>query len=264
MKRRGTGWGHIVEVVLAFGLGAALAPEAVRAAPVADRPTPEVRQAALAARDRVQSQIHRPDTFGIVDFGIPSFQPRFFILAAQTSAVTAAYLVCHGHGSDPDDEVNHPHPHPLPRRFSNEDCSHASCLGAFVTGAPYDGQHGSSLHLEGLDLTNDRAACRDIVIHGADYVRAELAKTHTPMGRSFGCFAVPFADRDAVINTLRDGVFFTPALAARPRPHGQWGRATDIASRDLQRLCSVGSPQVGRLDDVWQPPHPGQVLVAHE
>ncbi len=61
--------------------------------------------------------------------------------------------------------------------------------------------HGLSLKLEGLDATNDKAAKRMIVIHGAGY---ESEKSGT-VGRSLGCFALDPNLVRGVIEQIRGG-----------------------------------------------------------
>jgi hypothetical protein len=54
---------------------------------------------------------------------------------------------------------------------SNDPGSKQSSLGLFATAEIYDGQHGRSLRLYGLEPgINDNALARALVIHGADYV----------------------------------------------------------------------------------------------
>ena len=93
-----------------------------------------------------------------------------------------SFLVAHGRGSDP------AHTGWL-QRFSNLPGSEATSSGAFLTGDIYDGAHGHSRRLEGLDAENDQALARGIVVHGAWYVSPELA-ARGAIGRSQGCFAL--------------------------------------------------------------------------
>jgi hypothetical protein len=92
-------------------------------------------------------------------------------------------------------------------RFGNEAGSLRSSLGAFLTGEPYEGMHGHSLRLEGLEPgLNDRAEQRRIVIHPADYVsRAFRLRSGGWLGRSFGCPALDPAVAPRVIERIRSG-----------------------------------------------------------
>ncbi len=187
---------------LAGGLAITLAPAVGRSLPIPEAPREAVVTAALAAFNQERSRLRQRDLFGLVDFSLPSYQPRFFIISADGGQILRSTLVAHGRGSDPSVV-----PSPTPTRFSNEPGSEASCLGAFVTGARYVGRHGPSLRIRGLDPTNDNAERRDIVIHSAPYVDESRARAEIPVGWSQGCFAVPGADRDEIVYLMREGAF---------------------------------------------------------
>ena len=90
--------------------------------------------------------------------------------------------------------------------FSNTNSSHQSSLGFYVTGTTYNGIHGTSLRLFGMDEGyNDAAFDRDIVVHGADYVSEKFIKEREYLGRSWGCPAVPSNLSLPIINTIKDG-----------------------------------------------------------
>ena len=76
-------------------------------------------------------------------------------------------------------------------RFSNKANTHASSLGTYVTSSTYDGKHGYSERLIGLQPgVNSNAMSRDIVIHAAPYMTNQFITAHDRGGRSWGCFAV--------------------------------------------------------------------------
>ena len=75
-----------------------------------------------------------------------------------------------------------------------------------MTGKTYTGVHGLSLEISGLEKgINDKALARRIVIHGAEYVSDNFIESNPFIGRSYGCPAVPAADRDIIINTIKEG-----------------------------------------------------------
>ncbi len=187
---------------LTIGLAASLAPAIVRAAAAEAQPDPTVLAAAVAAFNRRRPWLRAKDLFGLVDFSLPSYAPRMFIVAADDPRILRASLVAHGRGSDPA-----PAPSPRPTRFSNAKGSEASCLGAFVTGRQYVGRHGPSLRIQGMDPTNSNAEMREIVIHSARYVDPTRASFGIPVGWSQGCFAVPEPERDQIVHLLHDGAF---------------------------------------------------------
>ena len=187
---------------LAVGVAAALAPAMARTSVLDALPDPAVLDAALQAFEQRRGWLRTTDLFGVVDFSVPSYEPRMFIVLAQDQSILRSTLVAHGKGSDPA-----PEPSAIPTFFSNAEGSEASCLGAFVTGRRYLGRHGPSLRILGLDPTNNNAEAREIVIHSAAYVDPERARSGIPVGWSEGCFAVPEPDRDEVVHLLRDGAF---------------------------------------------------------
>lgn len=137
------------------------------------------------------------DRIGIVDFGVPSRTPRFHIVDLSNGR-SEALLVAHGRGSDPR------HSGWL-ERFSNEPGSAASSAGAYLTGAIYQGKHGDSRRLAGLDPQNSNAEARAIVIHGAWYVGTDIVRETGKLGRSEGCLAVATSDLDRVMARLGQG-----------------------------------------------------------
>jgi hypothetical protein len=137
---------------------------------------------ALEALDTHRDSITYRDFVAIADFSQPSRSPRFHLVNLADASVSS-HLVAHGRGSDP------LHTGWL-TRFSNAPGSNASSAGAYRTGAPYVGAHGHSIRLEGLNLTNDNALSRGIVVHSAWYVSDEVVGHFGMPGRSEGCFAV--------------------------------------------------------------------------
>jgi hypothetical protein len=150
------------------------------------------------------------DSVGIADFSLPSYEPRFFIIDMVAGKVRPFY-VAHGAGSD------HEHDGWL-KTFSNESGSLATSRGAYVTHTWYDGTHGTSMRLSGLDSDNSLAEDRAIVIHGAAYANPSMIAEWGKLGRSSGCFALPEANLMEVLARLGPGrLLFAdklPALAA--------------------------------------------------
>jgi len=143
------------------------------------------------------SRIAHDDMIGIVDFAAPSREPRFRIIERATGR-TLTMLVSHGRGSDPT------HSGWL-HSFSNEPGSKASSAGAYLTGEIYEGRHGRSRRLIGLDASNSNAETRGLVIHAADYVSPAMAASAGKIGRSEGCLAVAPGDRDKLLDMLGPG-----------------------------------------------------------
>ncbi len=113
----------------------------------------------------------------------------------KTQKVILQSLVAHGRNSGTE----------FATKFSNTNESFQSSLGFYVTGEEYQGKHGTSLRLDGMEVgINDNARNRAVVIHGADYVSEKLAKAQGYIGRSLGCPAVPYKVHKELIETIKD------------------------------------------------------------
>ncbi len=166
---------------------ASFLPGAARAAPL------DAHLLSIAQRElsRMESQIWVRDIVGLADFSLPSSEPRFFIVDMLTGAVNRFY-VTHGRGSDPEHDG-------WLKGFSNNYGSNATSRGAYLTRNYYEGKHGLSMRLSGLDDSNNNAESRAIVVHGADYANPDLIRTTGKLGRSEGCFAFP---RDRLVEVI--------------------------------------------------------------
>jgi hypothetical protein len=179
----------------AFALPAAARPPGLAsAAPMVD---PRLIDRALAALFRHHDRIWSRDVIAIADFSLPSSTPRFFLVDILRGTTTAL-LVAHGKGSDPD------HSGRL-QGFSDVVGSAATSEGAYLTGDPYEGIHGPSRRLLGLDPTNAHAEERAIVIHSAWYANPDMVGKQGRLGRSDGCFAFGEQDIAMVLATLGKG-----------------------------------------------------------
>lgn len=183
------------------GLSAVAArPLAPHGAPatMARRDLPPLIEEALAELDEHSARVARQDRIGVVDFSLPSSEPRFHIVEVATGRIERSYLVAHGSGSDPAGTG-------MVHSFSNRNGSNASSRGAYVTANRYSGKHGLSRRLIGLDPENNMALDRAIVIHGADYVDPALIESQGRIGRSQGCFAFERGEVEAVMELLGEG-----------------------------------------------------------
>lgn len=158
---------------------------------------PDLVTRTLGALARHEARIWSRDVVAIADFALPSSTPRLHLLDLLAGTVTTM-LVAHGKGSDPDHTG-------MLQSFSNLAGSAATSEGAYLTGEPYDGEHGASRRLIGLDPTNDAAEPRAIVIHSAWYVGPEILARQGVLGRSDGCFAVSPADIGMLLSRLGRG-----------------------------------------------------------
>lgn len=160
-------------------------------------------------------------TLTLIDYTRPSAARRLWVLDLERGQVQFHELVTHGRGSG----------QATSDRFSNVAGSKQSSLGLFRTAETYFGQHGYSLRLDGLEKgINDRARDRAIVIHGAEYATATVARRFGRLGRSWGCPAVDPAVHRALIDMVRGG---TAVFAYYPDP--DW-----LADSDYQR-CEMST-----------------------
>jgi hypothetical protein len=132
----------------------------------------------------------------IIDFSRPSTKERFFVIDLANKKILYRTLVAHGKNSG-ENTAN---------SFSNDSQSLKSCLGFFLTSETYNGKHGYSLSLDGLEPgINDNARARSIVVHGADYVSSTFAEQHGRLGRSWGCPALPVISSKEIIDHISNG-----------------------------------------------------------
>lgn len=149
---------------------------------------------------RLEKKLHdNPRYWAIVDFGQHSAKKRFYLFDTGSNTV-AQYYVAHGKGSDPDHNG-------VADAFSNVAGSNKSSLGIYRCGKPYDGDHGLSMRLDGLEDTNSNAKERAIVFHRAEYVSDEFIEKHGKIGRSEGCFVVENTVCDTLVDELKNGSF---------------------------------------------------------
>ena len=132
----------------------------------------------------------------ICDFSQSSRQKRFYIIDLAEMKLLVNTYVAHGRNSGGE----------YAKSFSNSPESHKSSLGFYKTLQPYNGEHGLSLRIGGLERgINDRADRRNIVIHGSEYVGDNFIQNNPFAGRSYGCPALPSNEIEEVVNTIKDG-----------------------------------------------------------
>lgn len=138
--------------------------------------------------------------YGIMDYSMPSTQPRFFVLDLREGQLVYVELGAHGSGSqDPNDMA-------LTGSMSNVSGSHASSVGLVRAAETYWGSNGYSLRLDGLEPGyNDNDRSRAIVVHGADYATQSFVDDNGYLGRSWGCPAVDPAVHEQLIDALAEG-----------------------------------------------------------
>ncbi len=135
----------------------------------------------------------------IIDMSLPSASKRLFIVDVAQKKLLFHTYVAHGRNSGLHKAQS----------FSNAPQSFKSSLGFFVTADTYQGKHGYSLQLNGLEKGfNDNALSRGIVMHAANYVNEHIVKSQGYLGRSLGCPAVPENLHTSIIKTIANGSCF--------------------------------------------------------
>jgi len=162
---------------------AAAPPGLASIAPMID---PALRNRALDALFRHHGAIWSRDVLAIADF----------FLVDILKGTTTSLLVAHGSGSDPDHSG-------MLQGFSDVVGSRATSEGAYLAGEPYEGIHGRSRRLIGLDPSNAHAEERAIVIHAAWYAHPDMLAKQGKLGRSDGCFV--FGEQDIALVLARLG-----------------------------------------------------------
>ncbi len=197
---------------------------------------PEVLDLALEAyrQARVEVRVRR-GVLTIIDYELPSFEKRLWVIEMKTGRLLFEEWVSHGMGN--------------PRgsggtmeealTFSNQKGTLKSSLGLFITAETYSGKHGYSLKLDGLENgVNDNARERLIVLHSARYVSEDRAESHL-VGRSWGCPAVRPGIAKALIDAIKGG-----SVLWIYYPHDQWLEESEF----LDDEAAPGEEDCGRSE----------------
>ncbi len=135
------------------------------------------------------------DILTLIDFSLSSNAKRLWVIDLATNTILFQSLVAHGRNTGEE----------FATAFSNTNSSNKSSLGFYATGEVYEGKHGASLRLDGLERgVNDNARERAVVIHGADYVSESFIRNNKRLGRSQGCPAIPVELTNKIIAIIKD------------------------------------------------------------
>ncbi len=160
---------------------------------------PQALKSALSAMQcAVNNGAQQAQHLAVIDYSQPSTARRLWIFDLTKKKLVLRDLVAHGQKSGEN----------FATQFSNSEGSFQSSLGLFRTQESYNGSHGYSLRMDGLEPgINDRARERAIVIHAADYVNPLWSQRQGRIGRSLGCPAVRPQVARQVVDKLKDGQF---------------------------------------------------------
>jgi hypothetical protein len=152
----------------------------------------------------------------IIDYSLPSTERRLWVLDLARKRVLFQEFVAHGRNTGEN----------FAEEFSNQPGSLQSSLGLFRTEETFQGRHGLSLRLTGLEAGfNDRAYDRAIVLHGAPYVSRSFIAQHGQLGRSWGCPVLDRAVSKRIIDRIKDGTALFVYY-----PDDEWLRESDFLS----------------------------------
>lgn len=145
---------------------------------------------------RRRRELRGPQVLAVADMELPSSEPRLWLIDMRRQRLLLRSHVTHGRGSGA----------LRARRFSDRLKSACTALGFYRTGETYQGKHGLSRRLHGLDKgQNGHAISRYVVLHAADYASASYLRKHGQLGNSRGCPALPPDRYRAVIGGLEAG-----------------------------------------------------------
>ena len=214
--------------ILVLSLGGVVAAATVRAEitlveqlrAIAPAANPEVLGLAARAAEcaRRQGVLDGLNHLAVIDYSLPSTQPRLWVFDLRRQRLLFEELVAHGRNTGEG----------FAERFSNAEGSKMSSIGLYQTADTYYGSNGYSLRLRGLDPGfNDKALSRAIVMHGAPYVSEAIAQRLGRLGRSWGCPALRPEVARTVIDTLKGG-----ALLFAYYPDRNWLEASPFFKCD--------------------------------
>ena len=199
---------------------------------IAPKADPGVLALALEARQCavMHGDVESDARLAVIDYSRPSTERRLWVFDMADTATPKLLFneyVAHGQGSGGN----------VPTRFSNEDGTHATSLGLFVTAETYQGSNGYSMRMDGKDPGfNDNARSRAIVMHGAAYVNPANFASLGRNGRSWGCPALRQAVAHDVIDVLKGGnLLFS---YADNDPFLQKGRSFACDGRDARQILA--------------------------
>lgn len=132
----------------------------------------------------------------LIDYSLPADKKRLWVFDTNKNKILFNTYVSHGIKSGASESVY----------FSDRFNDKSSSIGVFTTKNIYNGRHGMSLKLQGLDKDfNSHAYQRAIVMHEAWYVDENFIKKYGRPGRSWGCPAIPINLLNPILQTIKSG-----------------------------------------------------------
>ncbi len=146
------------------------------------KPSPASITKILKSRAQVLKSYNKKNGFDtttcfMINMGIASGKKRFFVYNLNKDSVEESGLVAHGSGSETKSDG---------LKFNNTIGGLATSLGKYKVGNSYYGKFGLAYKLQGLDVTNNKALERFVVLHSHDCVPGEEVDPF-PICVSWGC-----------------------------------------------------------------------------
>ncbi|MCD6544811.1 MAG: murein L,D-transpeptidase catalytic domain family protein [Flavobacteriaceae bacterium] len=157
----------------------------------------EVFEKALIGYNKLlkDKKIQNSKFLTVIDLSLSANKNRFFLIDFKSNKIIHKSKVAHGRNSGGE----------FAKYFSNKIGSYQSSIGFYKTAETYQGKHGLSLRLDGLENSNNNARKRAIVIHSADYVSDLFIKKNGRLGRSLGCPSLPKEGFLSIIKYIKNG-----------------------------------------------------------
>lgn len=143
--------------------------------------------------------VRKKNILTVCDYSQSSNNKRLYVIDLKETRLLFNTFVSHGKNSGGEFATS----------FSNLVESNKSSLGFMMTGETYNGIAGYSLRFDGMEAgINDKVRARDIVLHGSNFVNAQMVEARGIIGNSLGCPAIPNDKRKQVIDAIKGGSCF--------------------------------------------------------
>jgi hypothetical protein len=178
-----------------------------------EKQNPNLSEAALMAGVKAYDHLREEgqdsqQLLTIVNFHKPSNKKRFWLINMKSGNTDDFTYVAQGQNTG----LN------IAKHFSNVPGTHESSIGVYLTGKPYYGIAGYSMHLHGLDKGfNNNVFKRHIVMHGAWFVSKNFAQKYGRIGRTYGCFGLSKKIAPKIIPKIKEGTVMVAYY-----PNQQW------------------------------------------
>lgn len=131
-----------------------------------------------------------------VDYGVPSGTPRLYVWDFETKKIIARTYVMHGPGKGSTAEK------PV---FSNQPGSNCSSLGRFMVTRQHGRRNKTGYMLKGLDIDNQTAYARALMIHRSPWVDAHCWMGYIPLHSAscLGCVTVSSRGLDYIAKLVK-------------------------------------------------------------